>query len=217
MKVAVIDYEAGNIKSVCGIFRLAAAGSSEIEIFSTNKPDRIAYCDKLILPGVGSCLNCYNKLNSIRNMIDAIRYAVTIRKVEFLGICVGMQLLASVCLEDDKKVGFGWLPGVVTKLDSVTARVPHMGWNALKFFKNHHLFSLLPSVDYACKAYFVHSYEYIPTNYDNVLAITMYDKAIVAAACHRNVIGVQFHPEKSHWVGVRFCKNFLSWRAPAAD
>ncbi|XXN19812.1 MAG: imidazole glycerol phosphate synthase subunit HisH [Candidatus Hodgkinia cicadicola] len=214
MKVAVIDYGAGNIKSVCGILKLAANTlETEVEIFSTNKPECVAYCDKLVLPGVGSCLNCYNKLNSIHSMVSAIKHAVTVRKVEFLGICVGMQLLATVCLEKDKRLGFGWLPGIVTRLNNVSVRIPHMGWNILMLLRNHHLFSSLPLGARACNAYFVHSYEYIPTNYNNVLATTTYNGKIVAAVCYRNVVGVQFHPEKSHWFGVQFCKNFLTWRA----
>ncbi|AUG33929.1 Imidazole glycerol phosphate synthase subunit HisH 1 [Candidatus Hodgkinia cicadicola] len=211
MKVAVVDYGAGNLKSVCGILR--AAAQHDVKIDAAKHPSFVACCDKLVLPGVGSYLSCYNKLNLIPGMVDAIRHAVSVRGVEFLGICVGMQLLASVGFEEDKTVGFGWLPGIVTRLDDTAARVPHVGWNSLTLLRRHHMLTSLP-LD-ACAAYFVRSYEYLPLDYSSVLATSTYNKNIVAAVCYRNVVGVQFHPEKSHWVGIHFCRNFLSWRACA--
>ncbi|AIC63775.1 Imidazole glycerol phosphate synthase subunit HisH 1 [Candidatus Hodgkinia cicadicola] len=209
MKVAVVDYGAGNLKSVCAVLR--AAQLDNIEVIATRDPSVIASCDKLVLPGVGSYLSCYNKLNLIPGVINAIRHAVSVRGVEFLGICVGMHLLASVGFEENKTVGFGWLPGIVTRLDNAAARVPHMGWNSLTLLRRHHMLTSLPLE--ACAAYFVHSYEYLPLDYSSVLATATYNKNIVAAVCYRNVVGVQFHPEKSHWVGIHFCRNFLSWRA----
>ncbi|AUG34119.1 Imidazole glycerol phosphate synthase subunit HisH 1 [Candidatus Hodgkinia cicadicola] len=213
MKVAVVDYGAGNLKSVCGVLRAAAQQLNDVKIDAAKDPSFVASCDKLVLPGVGSYLSCYNKLNLIPGMVDAIRHAVSVRGVEFLGICVGMQLLASVGFEGDKTVGFGWLPGIVTRLDDTAARVPHIGWNSLTLIRRHHMLTSLP-LD-ACAAYFVHSYEYLPLDYSSVLATSTYNKNIVAAVCYRNVVGVQFHPEKSHWVGIHFCRNFLSWRASA--
>ncbi|XXM90207.1 imidazole glycerol phosphate synthase subunit HisH [Candidatus Hodgkinia cicadicola] len=216
MKVAVVDYEAGNIKSVCGVLRAAARMVNEVvEVCPTRDPEYVARCDKLVLPGVGSYLSCYRKLNLISDMVSAIKHAVVGRGVEFLGICVGMQLLASAGLEEDKKVGFGWLPGIITKLDDTIVRVPHMGWNGLTITKRHCLFASLPLDINSCKAYFVHSYEYIPLDFNNVLATTIYGKTIVAAVLYHNVVGTQFHPEKSHWVGVHFCRNFLCWDASA--
>ncbi|XXN13864.1 MAG: imidazole glycerol phosphate synthase subunit HisH [Candidatus Hodgkinia cicadicola] len=212
MKVIVVDYEAGNIKSICGLLRAAAAlANVRAEIKATKDPECVANCDKLVLPGVGSYQSCYNKLKLIPNMIDAIVYAA--RKVEFLGICVGMQLLSSVGFEEDKRLGLGLLPGIVSRLDSAASRIPHMGWNSLIMPMRHYLLTSLPMEAHACKAYFVHSYEYIPLNYSNVLATTIYNKAIVAAVVNNNIVGVQFHPEKSHWFGIRLCANFLSWHS----
>ncbi|XXM93385.1 MAG: imidazole glycerol phosphate synthase subunit HisH [Candidatus Hodgkinia cicadicola] len=214
MKVAVVDYEAGNLKSVCGVLKTAAEiANISIEISSTRDPSCVAACDKLVLPGVGSYAGCYNKLEMISGMIEAIKHSVLVRKVEFLGICVGMQLLSSIGFEEDRKLGFGWIPGIITKLDSTVARIPHMGWNNLTVLRKHYLFTSLPLNTCAYKAYFAHSYEYIPLDYSSVLATTVYNKTIVAAVAYRNVVGVQFHPEKSHWLGIRFCKNFLNWRA----
>ncbi|AUG91593.1 Imidazole glycerol phosphate synthase subunit HisH 1 [Candidatus Hodgkinia cicadicola] len=215
MKVAVVDYGAGNLKSVCGVLRAAAAQLNNIKINATRDPSVVADCDKLVLPGVGSYSSCYNKLNLISGMSDAIRHAVSVRGAELLGVCVGMHLLASVGFEKDKTLGFGWLPGLVTRLDNSAARLPHIGWNGLTLIKRHHLLTSLPLGACACAAYFAHSYEFLPLDYSSVLATATYNKNIVAAVCYRNVVGVQFHPEKSHWVGIRFCTNFLSWRASA--
>ncbi len=107
MKVAVVDYGAGNLKSVCAVLKAAAEGLGSVEVNATRNPDCVAACDKLVLPGVGSYLSCYNKLGAIPGMVDAIKQAVEARQVEFLGICVGMQLLASVGFEEDKTIGFG--------------------------------------------------------------------------------------------------------------
>ncbi|ATW06015.1 Imidazole glycerol phosphate synthase subunit HisH 1 [Candidatus Hodgkinia cicadicola] len=213
MKVAVVDYGVGNLSAVCGVLKAAAALAQldNVEINATKDPSFVASCDKLVLPGIGSYLSCYNKLNLIPGMVSAIGHAVSVRGVEFLGICVGMQLLASVGFEGDRTLGFGWLPGIVTRLDNTAAGLPHVGWDSLTLLRRHYMLTSLPLDACACAAYFVHSYEYLPLDYSSVLATC--SKNIVAAVCYRNVVGVQFHPEKSHWVGIHFCRNFLSWRA----
>ncbi|WGS83380.1 MAG: imidazole glycerol phosphate synthase subunit HisH [Candidatus Hodgkinia cicadicola] len=212
MKVAVIDYGAGNIKSVCGVLKAASSAYGiSAEIKSTSSSEYVASCDKVVLPGVGSFSNCYNKLASTPGMINAIKHAVVDRKVEFLGVCVGMQLLATVGLEDDKTTGLNWIPGLVARIGDGLVKTPHMGWNYLNIARRHHLFANIPFENKAYRVYFVHSYEYLPISRSDVLATTCYGTEIVAAVARYNIAGVQFHPEKSHGFGVSLCRNFLTW------
>ncbi len=213
MKVAVIDYSSGNLKSVIGIFKTAAIlYSLDCDIFITSNPLDVLSCDRLILPGVGSYLQCYNSLSAIPNMIDAINVAVNKRKVPFLGICVGMHLMSSFGLEDRKVHGFNWIPGLVSRISpSLKVRCPHMGWNIMFPINKHYIFSSIPFERFGYNVYFVHSYVYNVFDMADVLAITNYSVPIVAVISRCNIIGVQFHPEKSHNFGLMFCRNFLSW------
>ncbi len=171
MKVAIVDYGAGNLKSVLGIFKLAAGGNGlSADVFVTSDYKRVLSCDRVVLPGVGSFAGCYRKLRKLHNMMDALDFVATSKCLPTLGICVGMQLMASVSLEEMKTGGFNWIPGVVTRLPSVRVRVPHMGWNSICVAQRHHLFSGLPAIASGCSAYFAHSYEFIACDTSDVLA-----------------------------------------------
>ncbi|WGS83589.1 MAG: imidazole glycerol phosphate synthase subunit HisH [Candidatus Hodgkinia cicadicola] len=204
MKIAVIDYGAGSIKSVCGVLKAT-------EIKSTSSSEYVASYNKVVLPGVGSFSNCHNKLASTPGVINAIKHAVVGRKVELLGVCVGMQLLAAVGLEHDKTTGLNWIPGLVARIGDGLIKTPHMGWNYLNIVKPHHLFANMPFENKAYRVYFVHLHEYLPISRSDVLATTRYGTEIVAAVARYNIAGVQFHPRKSHGFGVSLCRNFLTW------
>ncbi|PIM95773.1 Imidazole glycerol phosphate synthase subunit HisH 1 [Candidatus Hodgkinia cicadicola] len=213
LKVAIVDYGSGNLKSVVSAFKMAARMASiDCNVFVTNDPDDIRNSDKIVLPGVGNYSDCYKKLSTIPNMLDSLDYAINTRLIHFLGICVGMQLLSSFSLEGKKSYGLNWIPGLVTRIPlSWNVRTPHMGWNQIKPTKLHFLFSTISSNEFNHNAYFVHSYVYNPLSLSNVLATTSFSKNITVAIHKRNIVGIQFHPEKSHNFGIMFCKNFLLW------
>ncbi len=213
LKVAIIDYGSGNLRSVVSAFEMAAKmGSINCDICVTNNPNDVCDSNKIILPGVGNYLDCFKQLSSIPNMIDTLNYSVKTKLTHFLGICVGMQLLSSFSLEGKKTCGLDWISGSVTRIPSSwNVRVPHIGWGLIKPINNHFLFSTKTSNNFNHSAYFVHSYIYKVLNPSNIMASTSFYKDITVAICNKNIIGVQFHPEKSHNFGIMFCKNFLLW------
>ncbi|MFP3038247.1 MAG: imidazole glycerol phosphate synthase subunit HisH [Candidatus Hodgkinia cicadicola] len=214
MRVGIIDYGAGNLKSVFGMFKLAAqvANKPAADVVVTDDAKQVLGCDRIVLPGVGSFHDCYEKLSSLHSMLDVLDFSAVNRRLPILGICVGMQLMSSASLEEVKASGFNWIPGVVTRLPSEHVRVPHMGWNSICVTQKHYLFSGLPVSSVRCNVYFAHSYQYKTCNASSVLATTCYGGKITAAVAASNVVGVQFHPEKSSSFGLTFCKNFLHWQ-----
>lgn len=199
MRVALVDYGAGNLQSVRNA--LKAAGADDILV--TADPDAVSAADRIVLPGVGAFAHCMRALSSIDGMVDALNEATGPAAKPFLGICVGMQLMAQAGEEHGTHAGLGWLNGRVRLMDGSTGvKIPHMGWN-----------DVLPSAPHplieAGEAYFLHSFSY---NGDDVIATTEHGGAVVAAIGRDNRIGVQFHPEKSQKYGLKFLSQFLEWR-----
>lgn len=204
MTVALVDYGAGNLHSVHNA--LVKAGGTDVRI--TADPDVIARADRIVLPGVGAFAACYGGLHALPGVIDAMGQAVRTRGVPFLGVCVGMQLLADRGLEFGEHPGLGWIPGTVRRIEPADAavKVPHMGWNDVTPSATGH--ALLNGGE----AYFLHSYHFDAADPADVLASTDHGGALVAAVGRGTVIGVQFHPEKSQTYGLSFLSRFLEWR-----
>jgi len=210
--VALIDYGSGNLRSAeKALARAARERATGHEIVVTNDPATVANAERIVLPGVGAFGDCMNGLSAIAGMIDALRDAVLKRGVPFLGICVGMQLLASVGREFGDHAGLGWIEGEVDRLTPAdpALKIPHMGWNELEIVRPHSLFA---GIAPGANVYFVHSYAMRPIDPSHVLATTDYGGAFASAVGRDNIAGVQFHPEKSQAVGLTLLGNFLEWR-----
>jgi glutamine amidotransferase len=214
LTVAIIDYGSGNLHSAHKAFERASqeAGVGE-EIVITADPDRIRAADRIVLPGVGAFADCRNGLASREGLLEALCEAVRQRGRPFLGICVGMQLLATRGLEHGVTDGFGWIPGDVVALDAGTdLRIPHMGWNTLDVVREHPTLAGIPTGPDGLHAYFVHSYQLAPQSPDTLVAETDYGGRVTAIVGRDNIVGSQFHPEKSQKLGLAFIANFLRWR-----
>jgi glutamine amidotransferase len=214
MRVAVIDYGSGNLASAQRALTVAAERAGiGAEIAITADPARVARADRIVLPGQGAFADCARGLKSIAGLERAI-IAATERGAPFLGICVGMQLMAARGLEHEITRGFGWIAGEIAALDAPGLRLPHMGWNALAFTPGAHplLAGLLPGD----QAYFVHSYALTGGRADEIVATTDYGGPVVAMVARGNRAGTQFHVEKSQEVGLRILGNFLTWQPPPA-
>jgi glutamine amidotransferase len=209
MKVAVVDYGSGNLASASRALALAAERSGvPAEVKVTADPDYVAHADRVVLPGQGAFADCARGLAAVDGMRDAIEdFAASGRP--FLGICVGMQLMAERGLEHTVTKGFGWLQGDITLMDVPDLRLPQMGWNGLDFVPGSH--KLLEGLKPGDHAYFVHSYALTGGASDDVLATTDYGGPVVAFVAAGNRAGTQFHVEKSQDVGLRILANFLSW------
>ena len=211
--VAVIDYGSGNLRSAAkALERCAAEHELVVEVLVTAAPERVAAADAVVLPGVGAFGDCRRGLAALDGMEAALDEAVRRRGRPFLGICVGMQLMASRGLEHGVHEGFDWIAGEVVALepDDEGLKVPHMGWNDLKIAAPAH--PVMAGLTAGAHAYFVHSYHYRPARREDVLAEVEYGGAIVAALGRDNLVGTQFHPEKSQATGLRLLGNFLRWR-----
>ncbi len=211
--VAIIDYGSGNLRSAAKAFERSAqeAGLAR-EIVVTQDPDVVAGADRVVLPGVGAFRDCRDGLAARDGMLEALHAAVQTRAQPFLGICVGMQLMATRGLEHGETPGFGWIPGDVVPIAPSDAglKIPHMGWNELDIVaRDHPLLSGFAAGN--PHAYFVHSYHLAAENADDVLARVEYGGAITAAVGRDNMIGTQFHPEKSQAVGLALIDAFLRW------
>ena len=210
--VALIDYGSGNLRSAeKALARAAAEHATGHEIVVTDKADVAAKAERIVLPGVGAFADCMRGLKAVPGMVDALTDAVRVRGVPFLGICVGMQLLASVGREFGDHPGLGWIEGDVVRMtpDDPALKVPHMGWNELAFERPHPLFAGIPS---KAHAYFVHSFVIVPRAKSDVLATANYGGTFAAAVGRGNIVGTQFHPEKSQATGLTLLANFLRWR-----
>lgn len=207
--VALIDYGSGNLRSAEKALARIAEGSSEIVV--TSDPETIARADRVVLPGVGAFAACMAALEARPGVIEAMTEAVQQRGAPFLGICVGMQLLASRGLEFGETPGLGWIPGEVRKLEPADAaiKIPHMGWNTLTGVSDHPLFAPLSDGE---AVYFTHSFAIFPEDSADVTAYVEHGGRFPAAVARGNVAGVQFHPEKSQKPGLALLQRFLEWR-----
>lgn len=210
--VALIDYGSGNLRSAeKALARAARESGAAQQIVVTSDPGVVAKAERIVLPGVGAFGACMRGLSSIDGMVAALGEAVRWRGAPFLGICVGMQLLADVGREFGDHKGLGWIAGEVVKLapSDSSLKIPHMGWNELNVVRPH---PLLAGIRAQPHAYFVHSYEFHARDAADVVATTDYGGAITAMVAHSNIAGTQFHPEKSQTVGLRLLANFLGWK-----
>ena len=202
MSLALIDYGAGNLRSVENALR--AAGGRDIAV--TADPDLVRKADRIVLPGVGAFAACMNALSAIPGMVDALNQRVIGEGAPFLGVCVGMQLMADAGEEFGTTPGLGWIKGIVSKLEPADpqARMPHMGWNDVVPVEPHPL--IVPG-----EAYFLHSFGFRVADPKTLAAITDHGGTVTAAVARDNLIGAQFHPEKSQAYGLAFLSRFLDW------
>ena len=202
MTLALIDYGAGNLQSVKNA--LKAAGADDVVV--TADPDVVAKADRIVLPGVGAFAHCMSALSEIDGMVAAMEIRALKGGVPFLGICVGMQLLADAGVEHGTHAGLGWIAGTVRAIEPTPEiKVPHMGWNDVTLGALHPVLA-------AGEAYFLHSYHFEASDAADVLATTSHGNALTAAVGRDNILGVQFHPEKSQAYGLATLKRFLEWR-----
>ena len=206
---ALIDYGSGNLASAAKALARAANGSSEI--VTTADPEIVLTSERVVLPGVGAFADCMKGLSAIPGMVEALREKVLKEGAPFLGICVGMQLLATVGVEFGRHAGLGWIAGEVVKItpDDPALKIPHMGWNELKFEQLH---PLLDGIAPGAHAYFVHSYQFKTVLPEDLIATTDYGGPLTAMVGNENIAGTQFHPEKSQATGLKLLENFLKWR-----
>ncbi len=211
-RVAIVDYGSGNLRSAAKAFERASidAGlSATVQV--TYEPEVVLDADHIVLPGVGAFGDCRRGLDALDGMVDALQEAVIGRGRPFLGICVGMQLMATVGREHGDTAGLGWIPGEVALLTPAEEhlKIPHMGWNELALDRHHPLFNGLEA---GAHAYFVHSYALRPEEDKDTLASVDYGGKIAVVVGHGTVLGTQFHPEKSQSAGLRMIANFLAWQ-----
>jgi len=208
--LALIDYGSGNLHSAERALRSAASlVHSDIEIEVTSDSSRVAKADRIVLPGVGHFADCAAGLRAVDGMTDALEAAVIAGGKPFLGICVGMQLMAEWGLEDGRTPGLGWISGDVRRIEpGGNLAVPHMGWNGLLLRQDH---PVLVDLGDDPHVYFTHSYAMVPTNSADIAATVEYGALITAAVARDNMFGTQFHPEKSQRVGLKLLANFLNW------
>ncbi|MCC6949342.1 MAG: imidazole glycerol phosphate synthase subunit HisH [Bradyrhizobiaceae bacterium] len=214
MTVAVINYGSGNLHSAAKALERASRESGINEkILVTNDPDAVRRADRVVLPGVGAFADCKHGLEAVPGMIDAMSEAARERGRPFLGICVGMQLLAERGLEHGVTAGLGWIRGDVDRIapSDPALKIPHMGWNTLISRKDHALLDGIALGPTGLHAYFVHSYQLAPADAGDLVADTEYGGPITAIVARGNVAGTQFHPEKSQRLGLALLANFLRW------
>jgi glutamine amidotransferase len=213
MQAVIIDYGSGNLRSAAKAFERAARESgAAMPIRVSADPRDVAGASHIVLPGVGAFADCMRGVSEVPGMIDALTRAVQEQKRPFLGICVGMQLLAKQGHEHGTHTGLGWIDGEVWRLDveKQGLKVPHMGWNELQPRAAAH--PLIRGIEAGAHAYFVHSYHMVLREAGQALAMTDYGGPVVAVVARENVAGTQFHPEKSQEAGLRLIANFLRWR-----
>ena len=207
MKVTIVDYSSGNISSVVNSFKEVAQNKAKIEI--TSDLEKIKASDKIVLPGQGSFKSCVDALNKISGLNDALNEFVTVNKKPLLGICVGLQMFADVGYEETETKGLGWISGKVSKIDNQNGKykLPHIGWNQINILKDSKIFK---QVENNSHMYFVHSYEFVPTDKTVISATTDYSTKVVCSVEKENLFGTQFHPEKSDKTGLKIINNFIN-------
>ena len=206
MKVTIVDYSSGNISSVINSFNEVAQNKATIEV--TSDLNKIKSSDKIVLPGQGSFKSCVNALNKISGLNDTLNEFVIANKKPLLGICVGLQMFADVGYEETETKGLGWISGKVSKIDNQNGKfkLPHIGWNQINILKDS---KILNEVENNSHMYFVHSYEFIPSDNKVISATTDYSTKVVCSVEKENIFGTQFHPEKSDKTGLKIIENFI--------
>ena len=215
MQVAIIDYGSGNLHSAAKAFeRAAREQGSSTEVKVTASPEEVASAERIVLPGVGAFADCKRGLEQIPGMIDALEEQVRRKGKPFLGICVGLQLMAERGLEHGTTPGLGWIEGEVRPIapSDPSLKIPHMGWNTLRVARKHALLDGIETGENGLHAYFVHSYHLVPAEEESLVASTDYGGPITAIVGRDNMAGTQFHPEKSQKLGLALIANFLKWR-----
>jgi glutamine amidotransferase len=213
--VAIVDYGSGNLHSAHKAFERAAREAGlDTTIKVTSRPEIVARADQIVLPGVGAFADCRRGLDGVAGMVEALEEAVRGRGRPFLGICVGMQLMAARGLEYEITQGLNWIPGDVAAIRSrdPALKIPHMGWNNLNRLRPHALLAGIETGESGLHAYFVHSFQLFPGIDDDVVATADYGGPITAVIGRDNMVGAQFHPEKSQKLGLTLISNFLKWR-----
>ena len=214
MSVAIVEYGSGNLHSAAKAFERAARESGHDQpIVVTSDPGQVARADRVVLPGVGAFADCRRGLDDIPGMIEALEQTVRQRGRPFFGICVGMQLMADVGREHGVTPGLGWIPGEVDRIapSDPNLKIPHMGWNTLNMLKPHPLLTDIPLGPDGLHAYFVHSYELKAAQRSDLVAQADYGGPLTAIVGRDNMVGTQFHPEKSQKLGLKLIANFLKW------
>ena len=215
MSVAIVDYGSGNLHSAAKAFERAAhdAGLDQ-PILVTHDPDAVAAADRIVLPGVGAFADCRRGLDAVDGMVEALEEAVRHKGRPFFGICVGMQLLAERGREYEVTEGLGWIAGEVDRItpSDPGLKIPHMGWNTLNVARAHPLLEGLALGAPGLHAYFVHSYQLRPSERADLVAEADYGGAVTAIVARDNIVGTQFHPEKSQKLGLALIANFLKWK-----
>ncbi|MBX5104131.1 imidazole glycerol phosphate synthase subunit HisH [Rhizobium lentis] len=214
MRVAIIDYGSGNLRSATKAFERAAREAGiDAHIDLTDKAEDVAAADRIVLPGVGAYADCRRGLDAVPGMTDVLIEAVEKKARPFLGICVGMQLMSSRGLEKTVTKGFGWISGDVVEMtpDDPALKIPQIGWNTLDLRREHPLFDGIPTGPQGLHAYFVHSYHLAAENAEDVIATVDYGGPMTALVGRDNMAGAQFHPEKSQRLGLALIANFLRW------
>ncbi len=212
MSVVIVDYGSGNLRSAARAFERAVAEAGlPDKVMVTGDPYAVRLADRVVLPGVGAFADCRNGLWAVDGMPEALREHVIDKGNPFFGICVGMQLMATRGLEHGETEGFGWIGGAVDRIAPAdpALKIPHMGWNELLLPENPH--PLFDGLETGTHVYFVHSYHMKTNDPRHVLAVADYGGEITAAVGRDNMVGTQFHPEKSQAAGLRIISNFLRW------
>ncbi len=212
MSTVIVDYDSGNLHSVLKSFqRMAAETGRGDPVTVSADPETVRRAERIVLPGVGAFADCRAGLMAIPGLFEAIEARAIAGGVPFLGICVGQQMLGSLGREFGDTPGFGWIPGEVVRLTPAdpALKVPHMGWNALEILAPHPVLAGIATGEHA---YFVHSYHLVPADPAQRIASADHGGPVTAIVARDNLIGTQFHPEKSQATGLRLIANFLAWR-----
>ena len=215
MSVAIVDYGSGNLHSAAKAFERAARESGQGQpVVVTGDPDTVSRADRIVLPGVGAFADCRRGLDEIPGMIDALEHTVHKNGKPFFGICVGMQLMAEQGREYRVTPGLGWISGEVDRIapSDPNLKIPHMGWNTLNMLTDHPVADGIPLGPDGLHAYFVHSYQLITARDADLIAQADYGGPVTAIVGRDNMVGTQFHPEKSQRLGLALIANFLKWK-----
>ena len=214
-KVVIIDYGSGNLRSAAKAFeRMNSELGLNFTIEVSSETDIVMRADRVVLPGVGSFPDCYTGVAKQEGLLEALNEIVITKARPFLGICVGMQLMASRGYENGETIGFNWIEGdvIAIKKSNAQVKIPHMGWNELDIMvKDHLVIENLCNIAQKPHVYFVHSFHMVPKKSDHILAVTEYGQRVTAMVGKDNMIGTQFHPEKSQKTGLQLIANFLQW------
>jgi imidazole glycerol-phosphate synthase subunit HisH len=214
VSVAIVDYGSGNLHSAAKAFERAARESGHDQpILVTSDPDQVARADRVVLPGVGAFADCRRGLDAVAGMVEALHTRVRKQGRPFLGICVGMQLMAERGREYEVTEGLGWIAGEVNRITPAdpSLKIPHMGWNTLNAMRAHPLLDGIAVGADGLHAYFVHSFELKPSVRSDLVAQADYGGPVTAIVGRDTMVGTQFHPEKSQRLGLRLIANFLKW------